>query len=120
MIDYTINASNRKSLCEKINALDPLPLWQCTIRLKKSKRSLEQNRWARGFATAFGKHIGYEADDAYALLMYKCNPVFIVDPVTGGEIRVAGHFSSLDTKQAADVQDVMQRFCAELGFYWDE
>jgi hypothetical protein len=120
MLDWTISADNRDGLFEKIRQLNPLVLWTCTIREKKSKRTLQQNKWARKFASEFGKHIGYEPDEAYDLLMYKCNPVFKTDPTTGNEIRLAGHFSKLDTADAANVQEVMIRFCAGLGFYFDD
>jgi hypothetical protein len=33
---------------------------------------------------------------------------------------MAGHFSGLNTANAADVQESMIRFCAGLGFYFDE
>jgi hypothetical protein len=120
MLDWTISADNRDGLFEKIRQLNPLVLWTCTIREKKSKRTLQQNKWARKFASEFGKHIGYEPDEAYDLLMYKCNPAFKIDPETGQEIRMAGHFSGLNTANAADVQESMIRFCAGLGFYFDE
>jgi hypothetical protein len=118
MIYFTIALNNRARICEQILALDER-LWQCTIVEHKSKRSIPQNKWVRKFAREFGKHIGYDEDDAYDLLMYKCNPVFKIDPITGEEIRLAGHFSKLDTKKAAEVQELIIRFCIELGFYWE-
>ena len=69
---------------------------------------------------ALRAHIGYEADEAYTLLMYKCNPLFITDKATGEVIRMAGSFGKLNTKEAAEVQEAMIRFAAETGFYWDE
>jgi hypothetical protein len=119
MINYTINATNRDSFFEQVKKLDPTVLWQAKIVERKSQRSLQQNKWARKFAAEFGKHIGYEPDEAYDILMYKCNPVFKIDPVTKKEIRLAGHLSKCDTKEGAEVQERMIRFGESVGFYWD-
>jgi hypothetical protein len=105
---------------ERINQLDITRRWNIEVKEYKSQRSLQQNRWARKFASEFGKHIGYEPDEAYDLLMYKCNPIFKTDPSTGEQIRLNGHFSKLDTKEAAEVQEAMIRFCGALGFYFNE
>ena len=121
MIDFTLNAQNRPNLIEKIAHLDcSNQLWQVTIRPYKAKRSLNQNNWARKFAYEFGKHIGYHADEAYDLLMFKCNPIFKTDPQTGNEIRLNGHLSKLNTAEAAEVQERMIMFGETLGFYFDE
>jgi hypothetical protein len=96
------------------------------IRERKSKRSNDQNRWMRGFAADFGKHFGYDPDSAYELLMFKFCPEFIVDPETNEELRMAGHFSkkqdgsSRSTKEAAEIQDAVQVWAANLGFVWEE
>jgi hypothetical protein len=114
------NAQNVKTFAELYKRLDITKRWRVEIKEHRSQRSNQQNRWARKFATEWGKSIGYEPDEAYDLLMYKCNPVFIKNPETGEQIRMPGHLSDLDTKEAAEVQDRMQRFCAGLGFYFDE
>lgn len=119
LINFTINSANRDNLIAQIRSLDVTRLWQATIAEKKSKRSLEQNKWARAFARDWGSHIGYEADEAYNLLMFKCNPIFVTDKATGEVIRLAGSFGKLNTKEAANVQETMIRFAAETGFYWD-
>jgi hypothetical protein len=61
----------------------------------------------------------------YALLMYKFCPEYIKDPSSGEEIRKPGHFSKKqdgtprNTKEAAEVQDAVQRWAEELGFVWE-
>jgi hypothetical protein len=114
------NPVNVKHFARIYTELDITKRWEISIKQYRTQRSLQQNRWARKFATEWGKSIGYEADEAYDLLMFKCNPVFKIDPSTGEQIRMPGHLSDLDTKEAAEVQDRMQRFCAGLGFYLDE
>jgi len=127
VIEYDLTANNRAGLNDKLDRLDlTATIWHVSVKPKKSKRSLQQNKWARKFATEFGKRFGYDHDDAYDLLMFKCNPVFITDPETGNEIRLAGHFSQKqdgtprNTAEAAEVQEVMLRFGDSLGFYFDD
>ena len=120
VIRFVIYGNNKPSLYKQIEALDPTIKHVAEIKPYKSKRSLEQNRWVRGYAKDLGQHLGYEADEMYELLMYKFNPLFIVDKETGEQIRMAGHFSSLKTDVAADVQDQIQRWGGNLGFYWNE
>lgn len=124
--NYTLSASNEAALIDKIKRLDKsATLYTVNIRPKKSKRSLEQNSWMRGFAADFGEYLGYTPDEAYELIMYKFCPEFIVDPETGEEIRKPGHFSKKqdctprDTKEAAEIQDAVQRWAAQLGFVWE-
>lgn len=116
---FTLTAHNRDVFCEKVHSLDPTRLYDFEWREKKSKRTLAQNDWARKYARDFGKHFGYDADFAYDMLMYKFNPVFTHD-LEGNEIRTPGHFSKLETAQAAEVQDMMLRYGLENGFYWNE
>jgi hypothetical protein len=111
---------NSEYLNEQIARLDPHKRWTIKVSEFKTQRSLEQNKWARKFALEFGKHIGYDADDAYDLLMFKCNPIYKTDPETGNEIRLNGHFSKLNTKEAAECQERMIRFGASLGFYFSD
>jgi len=117
--NFTITAHNRESFCAKVIALPLDTLYVANIIERKSKRSKDQQDWARKYARDFGKHFGYEADEAYQMLMWKHNPVFI-DDGAGNQIRLPGHFSKLDTAKAADVQDAMLRYGIDLGFFWDE
>lgn len=78
---------------------------------------MSQNDWMRKFARDFGAHFGYDADFAYAMLMYKFNPSFIT--IDGKEVRIPGHFSKLTKKEAAAVQDNCIRYGIDNGFYWE-
>lgn len=122
MFTHILDKSNPRNFAYFNERVENLPLGRYTIKVTeyKSQRSLEQNSWARKFASEFGKHIGYDPDDAYEVLMHKCNPVFKVDPETGNDIRLAGHFSKLNTKEAAECQERMLRFGEGLGFYFNE
>lgn len=120
MIKFTIYGSNHASLIKRIESLDPTEKFSCEIKPHKSQRTLAQNKWARAYAKDLGKHLGYEPDEMYELLMYKFNPVFLTDKETGEQIRMAGHFSKLKTDEAAEVQDKIIRWASELGFFWDE
>jgi hypothetical protein len=116
---FTLTPTNHQALFDKLSALDPTRLWDIEWRERKSVRTTEQNNWVRKYARDFGKHFGYDADFAYEMLMYKFNPVFITDP-QGNELRICGHFSKLNTKDAAEVQEQILRYGTENGFYWDE
>lgn len=119
--EYDYTHSNRTGLNARLDALDTTAtVWRVSVKPKKSKRTLPQNKWARKFAAEFGKHTGDTPDRAYDILMYKCNPVFITDPQTNVEIRLAGHFSGCDTAEGAEVQKRMIGFGIDLGFYFDE
>ena len=120
MIKFIIYGNNKEQFIKKVNELDPTVRWQAIVTEYKSKRSDEQRKWSRKYAAEWGKHVGYEADEAYQLLMFKFNAKFIIDNETGEEIRTCGHFSKLNTKQAADVQEAILRYGEQLGFFWDE
>jgi hypothetical protein len=122
--NFHITPANRDNLFAKISALDPHKSWICNITEKKTKRSNQQNKWMRGFADAFGDHFGYTRDEAYDMLMYKFCPEFVIDPETGAEIRMPGHFSTKqdgtprNTKEAADIQEAVTIWGAQMGFVW--
>lgn len=126
MKPFAITPANRQYLIAKIEALDPTKNWEAIIRERKTQRSLDQNRWMRGLAADFGAYLGYSPDDCYDLFMFKFCPEFVIDPQTGAEIRKPGHFSKKQdgtprsTKEAADVQEAVQKWAAELGFVWTE
>lgn len=119
MSDFIITESNRDNAKAEIDKLNPTVKWVMTLKPYKSQRSKDQNDWARKFARDFGKHFGYDADFAYDMLMFKCNPIFKQD-LDGNEIRMAGHFSKLNTAEAAEVQELMIRYAGEHGFWFDE
>jgi hypothetical protein len=122
MIDHTLNkavAGNYAFLIKRLDALDPTVRWQVTVKPFKSKRTLAQNDWARGYARKASQHFGYTPDEMYDILMFKHNPIFLTDKDSGEVIRMPGSFSKLDTKQAAEVQEAIIQFGAEHGFYLD-
>lgn len=126
MKPFVITPQNKPHAIAHIERLDPTKQWEMIIRERKSTRSLEQNRWIRGFAADLGDYLGYSPDECYEMLMFKFCPHFIVDPQTQKEIRTAGHFSKKqdgtprNTAEAAEVQDAVQRWAAELGFVWEQ
>jgi catalase len=123
--NFHLSATNRQSLYAKIGQLDPMRIWLVNVTEAKKKRSIPQNRWMRGFAKDFGAYLGYTEDQMYDLIMYKFCPEFIRDPETGAEVRMPGHFSKKqdgtdrDTKDAAQIQELVLQWAAELGFIWD-
>lgn len=123
---FVITPQNKPHAIAQIERLDPTKHWDMIIREHKSKRSLEQNSWMRGFAKDFGEYLGYSPDECYEMLMYKFCPHFITDPEAHKEIRTAGHFSKKQngsprtTAEAAEIQDAVQRWAAQLGFLWED
>jgi hypothetical protein len=118
MNKYTLTNTNHAGFYEILKSLDPMRKWVFTWQEYKLQRSLSQNDWARKYARDFGKHFGYDADFAYDMLMYKCNPIFKTD-IEGNEIRLGGSFSKLNTADAAEVQERMLSYGLNNGFYWD-
>jgi len=119
ILDKNVNA-NKDSFFKKIRELDSKVLWDIEIRKHNGKRTTNQNDWVRKYARDCGEYMGYTPDEMYDLLMYKCNPVFLVDVETGCEIRAGGHFSSLNKKDGAIVQDRIINWGLEMGFFFDE
>lgn len=124
--NFHITPHNLPFLVQKLERLDCHKQWVVNVTEKRTKRSNEQNRWMRGFATDFGAYLGYTPDQAYELLMYEFCPEFVTHPNTGKEVRLPGHFSQKqdgtprDTKDAAEIQEAVLRWAAELGFVWTE
>jgi hypothetical protein len=110
---------NPDALAQRVSQLDPNTKWEVVAKPYKSQRSLQQNDWARKYARDASKYFGYTPDEMYDILMYKHNPVFITDKVTGEVIRMNGHFSKLKTDEAAVVQEAILRWGVELGFVWE-
>jgi hypothetical protein len=119
-LTYVLYGNNDENLIKQIKSVDPTVRHQVTITPHKSKRTLEQNKWVRKFAAEFGKQFGYDPDEAYDLLMYKCNASYVTDKFTGEEIRLPGHFSKHKTDTGAEVQERMIQFGIGIGFYFDE
>ena len=120
MFEFTVYANNLPALVERLSKLDVTVKYKVTVSEWKAQRSLEQNKWIRKFATEFGKHLGYQHDEMYELLMYKFNPIFITDKETGEQIKMPGHFSKLKTNEAAEVQNQVLIWAESLGFFWDK
>jgi hypothetical protein len=116
-INFILYGNNQQGLINKLNLVPPTEKHLVTVKPYKSQRSLQQNKWIRTYATDLGKHLGYEPNEMYDILMYKFNPVFRM--IDGKEIQMPGHFSDLKTDEAADVQDRVQRWAATLGFFWE-
>jgi hypothetical protein len=119
-INFILYGDNQQGLINKLNLVPPTEKHLVTVKPYKSQRSLEQNKWARKFASDLGKQIGYDPQEAYDILMYQCNPVYKTDPLTGNEIRLPGHLSDLKTDEAAEVQDRMIRFGQSIGFFFND
>lgn len=120
MINFVLTNGNLPALIKQLERLDVTQRWSVRISEWKSKRSLAQNDWVRKYARDASKHFGYEPDEMYDILMFKHNPVYVIDKETGEELKLAGHFSKLNTKEAAEVQERILRWGNSMGFYWEE
>ena len=89
---FVITPQNKPHAIAHIERLDPTKQWEMIIRERKSKRSLEQNKWMRGFAKDAGEYFGYDADRFYEMLMFKFCPEYIVNLDTGEEVMKPVHF----------------------------
>lgn len=116
IIDYTINPVNRKLLCSKIESLDPTKLWQCQIRLKKSKRSIDQNSRLWGYLyKTLSEFLGLEDDEVHQLMGYKF--LRYQKEIDGKTQEFIKSTTKLDTKEMADYQDKIGRWASEIGCY---
>lgn len=111
---------NEDYLVDRIRQLPRDILWEVKVKPYKKQRTLQQNKWVRKYAASAGAHFGYSPDEMYEILMYKHNPRFIIDKTTSEEIRTTGHFSDLDTAEAAAVQNQIELWGIEHGFVFSE
>jgi hypothetical protein len=118
MIEFDLTPSNRQFLVSKLERLDPHVIWHVSIRKKKSKRSLDQNRRLWDLYGAIGDYIGEDKYSIHELMGYK----FLRELKTvGGEtVEVIKSTTNLSTKDMADYQDAIERWAAEIGFIWEE
>jgi hypothetical protein len=118
MLDWTISADNRDGLCEKIRQLSPLVLWTCTIREKKSKRTIDQNKRLWALYNYLGAELGLEADEVHQLMGFK----FLRYQKQVGD--KAEEFikstTKLTTAEMVDYQESIERWALQGGFYFND
>lgn len=117
---FNLTPHNLKYAHAKLDLLDLSTPHQMILRPTEKQRTLAQNDWARKFARDCSTYFGYSADEMYQILMYRHNPSFKIDPETNQTIRLPGSFSSLDTKDAARVQEEILKWSIDMGFIWNE
>lgn len=116
--NFTLSPSNRSSLIDKINHLDPTRLWVCNIVEKKSKRSVDQNSRLWKLYTELGNHIGLEPDELHQLMGYKF--LRYQKDVNGKTEEFIKSTTKLTTADMANYQDSIERWGAEAGFVFEE
>jgi len=119
--NHTLDKSiprNVEYLNEQIARLDPMIRWSIKAVPFKSTRSTEQNSRYWKLLTELGHHIGHSPDEVHQLMGYK----FLreLKTVNGENVEVIKSTTKINTKSMAEYQDAIERFGAEIGFYFKD
>jgi hypothetical protein len=118
MIDqFHLTPQNRPYLYAKLEALDPHRQWVVTVRERKSKRTIDQNRRLWDLYGAIGAYIGEDKDKVHELMGYKF--LRYQDTVAGESVELIKSTTKLTTAEMAEYQDAIERWAAGIGFYWE-
>ena len=118
MKPFHLTPSNRAYLIDKINKLDPTKVWEVVIRERKSKRSVEQNRRLWDLYGAIGDYIGEDKDKVHELMGYKF--LRYQAEIAGVTVELIKSTTKLTTKEMTEYQEAIERWAANIGFYWEE
>lgn len=120
MFDHTLNKAvpnNYEFMLKRFAQLAPTERWQVTVRPYKSKRSIEQNSRLWALYTAIGNYIGEDAESVHQLMGWKFLRYQTV--VNGETVEAIKSTTKLDTQSMVDYQDAIERWAAEIGFYYE-
>jgi hypothetical protein len=117
-ITYIIYGNNQAGLINKLQSLDPTVKHEITIRVWKSKRSGEQNSRYWALLTGLGKHIGYEADEMHDIVRFKFMRNAI--EIEGEKLPLLKSTTKLTTADMAELQDKIERWGHNLGYFFEE
>jgi NinB protein len=118
VISWTINHVNREALIDKIRLLDITQLWQCEIRLKKSKRTVDQNARLWAIYKQIAEHIGLDSDEVHQLCGYKF--LRYQKDVNGKTGEFITSTTKLNTAEMAFFQEQISRWALDLGIYIED
>lgn len=115
---FHVTAQNRSYLFQKIERLDPTRQWVVTVRERKSKRSLDQNRRLWDLYGAIGEYIGEDKDAVHELMGFK----FLreLKTINGESVESIKSTTKLSMPEMAAYQEAIERWAAGIGFYWEE
>lgn len=115
--NFILSATNWRYLHEKIDQLDRGIKWAVKIQPYKSKRTIDQNARLWKLYTALGNHIGLESEEVHQLMGYKF--LRYQKAVNGKIEEFIKSTTKLNTKEMGEYQDGIERWAAEIGFYFD-
>lgn len=115
---FHLTQQNRPYLFQRIEQLDPHVQWVVSVKPRKSKRSIEQNRRLWELYAAIGAYIGEEKDAVHELMGYK----FLreLKTINGETVEVIKSTTKLTTAEMAEYQEAIERWAASIGFWWEE
>jgi hypothetical protein len=107
---------NVEFMQDRFNKLDPTVRWSVNVEPFKSTRSKEQNSRLWKLYTELGKYIGESPDAIHELMGYK----FLreLKTINGQVVEIIKSTTKLNTKQMGEYQDAIERWAAEIGFYF--
>jgi hypothetical protein len=116
-IEYCYTGSTLNGLVERLTRLDPTQRWKVAVTRWKSKRSIEQNSRYWKLITELANYTGDDKDRMHDLMGYK----FLREVVTvkGEEIWRIKSTTELNTKEMAELQDSIERWAHDMGFYFE-
>lgn len=118
MFEFTLTATNRDQLYQKLSRLEPTTLWQVSVRERKSKRSIDQNDRYWKLITEFGNFCGYDKDEMHQEIGRR---FLNYEKTINGKIKqFVKSTTKLTTAEMAELQDKIERVAAQQGFIFNE
>lgn len=115
MFEFTLTATNRDQLYQKLLRLEPTTLWQVSVKERKSKRSTEQNSRLWRIYKIIGDTIGLDADEVHQLMGYKF--LRYQKEVNGKTEEFIKSTTKLNTAEMAEYQDGISRWASQIGVW---
>lgn len=117
--NFIVSSSNLENFISKLRKeFNHNKLYVANIAEKKSKRTVDQNSRLWKLYTELGNYIGLESEEVHQLMGYKF--MRYQKEVNGKVEEFIKSTTKLDTKEMGEYQDAIERWGAEIGFYFDE
>lgn len=112
--DGKLKNINRKRLASELAIFEGKNI-KLTIELKKSNRSLEQNKYWWVLMGILGSSLGYSKEEIHELMKFKFLKREKVIETTGEILPYIASTTSLNKSDFADMISQMQQWSAEMG-----
>jgi hypothetical protein len=117
-ITYIIYGNNQQGLINQLKLVPPTEKHLVTVKPYKSQRSIVQNSRYWALLTGLGKHLGYEADEMHDIVRFKFMRNAI--EIEGEKLPLLKSTTKLTTADMAELQDKIERWGHNLGYFFEE